>query len=444
MLHVDEVLYVPGLKKKLLSIATLEDKGYWVIFKNRKTLMWAKGSHLSTAEPIGTRRGGLHVVTGQSVQALAHDATSSSELWHRRLGHLHYKALPYLQNMVCGMLSIAFSKNEICKGCMLGKNIKKAFPSSDSRAQGILDLVHSDVCGPMSSPSLSGCLYYVIFIDDLYRKCWIYFLKAKSDTFDKFKEYKAFIERQTRKHIRTLRTENGGEFESLQFEDFCKEAGIKRQLTVPYKPQQNGIAKRKNRTICEAAKAMMFDQDLPNSLWAEATSTVIYIQNMCPHAILEDKTLEEVFSGTKTEVGHLRIFGCPVYIHVRKEKRTKMEPSGKKGIFVGYSENSKAYRKYVPGQRQIEVSMDVTFQEEVAFKKSRELQQDLEATQPASPSSENEESDDQREEPHVGPSDELLEPAKELERTLEEPLVKFYMQQREPFSWRMAKTLDEI
>jgi transposase InsO family protein len=124
----------------------------------------------------------------------------------------------------------------------------------------------------MPSPSLSGSLYYVIFIDDYSRKCWIYFLKAKSDTFDKFKEYKAFIEKQTGKHIKILRTDNGGEFESLEFEDFCKEARIKRQLTVPYNPQENGVGERKNRTICEAAKSMMFDQDLPNSLWAEATS----------------------------------------------------------------------------------------------------------------------------------------------------------------------------
>jgi transposase InsO family protein len=142
---------------------------------------------------------------------------------------------------------------------MLGKNIKKAFPSSDNRAQGILDLVHSDVCSPMPSPSLIGCLYYVIFIDDYSRKCWIYFLKAKSDTFDKFKEYKAFIEKQTGKHIKILRIYNGGEFEFLQFEDFCKSAGIKRHLTMPYNPLQNGVAKRKNRTICEATKAMMFD-----------------------------------------------------------------------------------------------------------------------------------------------------------------------------------------
>jgi hypothetical protein len=141
---------------------------------------------------------------------------------------------------------------------------------------------------------------------------------------------------------------------------------------------------------------------------------------MCPHAILKDKTLEGVFSGTKPEVEHLRIFGCPV----TKENRTKMEPLGKKGVFVGYNENSKAYKIYVPDQRQIELSRDVTFHEEVTFKKSRELQQESEAVQPTSPSSENEESDDLREEPHEGPSDEPLEPVEELERTLEEPPAK--------------------
>jgi hypothetical protein len=122
---------------------------------------------------------------------------------------------------------------------------------------------------------------------------------------------------------------------------------------VPYKPQQNGVAERKNKTICEAAKAMMFDQDLPNYLWAEATLTAVYIQNRCPHAIWKDKNPEEFFSGIKPEVGHLRIFRCPVYIHVPKEKRTKMQPSGKKGFFVGYNENPKSYMIYVPGQRQI-------------------------------------------------------------------------------------------
>jgi hypothetical protein len=88
--------------------------------------------------------------------------------------------------MVSGMPSISANKDEVCKDCLLRKNTKKSFSSSDSRAQGILNLVHYDVCGPMSSPSLSGFLYYVIFIDDYSRKCWIYFLKDKNETFEKF------------------------------------------------------------------------------------------------------------------------------------------------------------------------------------------------------------------------------------------------------------------
>jgi hypothetical protein len=95
------------------------------------------------------------------------------------------------------------------------------------------------------------------------------------------------------------------------------------------------LLRGKNMTICEATKAMMFDQDLPKSLWVEVTSIAMYIQNRCPHAILKGKTPEDVFSWIKPEVGHLRIFGCLVYIDVPREKRTKMELSGKKGLFWG-------------------------------------------------------------------------------------------------------------
>ena len=111
----------------------------------------------------------------------------------------------------------------------------------------------------------------------------------------------------------------------------------------------------------------MCDLDLPSSLWVVATNKTVYIQNRSPHAVLGDKTLEEAFTSEKPEVGHLRIFSCPMYIHVTKENRTKMDPSGKKGTFVDYSETAKAYRIYVPRQRYIEVSKNVTFDEKVAF-----------------------------------------------------------------------------
>ena len=97
----------------------------------------------------------------------------------------------------------------------------------------------------------------------------------------------------------------------------------------------------------------------------------MYVQNHAPHRVLENKTPREVFSGKKPEFSHLRIFGCPVYIHVLKENRTKLDPLGRKGIFVGYSESSKAYRIYFPGFKNINISMDVKFDEDSAYNKSK-------------------------------------------------------------------------
>ena len=147
--------------------------------------------------------------------------------------------------------------------------------------------------------------------------------------------------------------------------------GICRQLTVPYNPQHNGVVERNNRTICEIAKSMLHDQDLSTYLWAEATSASVYIQNKSLHVVLDEKTPEEVFTSEKPDISHLRIFGCPLYIHIPKEKRTKMEPSRKKGTFVRYSDTSKEFRIYVPGERHVEVNRDVTFHEEETFKWSK-------------------------------------------------------------------------
>ena len=99
----------------------------------------------------------------------------------------------------------------------------------------------------------------------------------------------------------------------------------------------------------EAAKAMLHDQDFPMHIWAEAARTAVYVRKRIPHRVLENNTPKEVFSDKKPKVSHLRIFDCLVYIHIPKEKRTKLDPSGKKGIFVGYSKSSKAYRIYFLG-----------------------------------------------------------------------------------------------
>jgi hypothetical protein len=140
-------------------------------------------------------------------------------------------------------------------------------------------------------------------------------------------------------------------------------------MTVPHNPQQNGVAERKNRSIEETVKALLNDQGLSMFLWGEATMTTIYVQNKIPHRILKDMTPEEAFLGKKPNVENLRIFGCPVYSHIPKDKRNKLEPSGKKGIFMGYSDSSKSYRIYISKQHKIEVNRDITFNENMAFNK---------------------------------------------------------------------------
>jgi hypothetical protein len=375
-MKMKDVLYVPGLKKNLLSISALDEKGFRVAFIDGEVLMWPRGKSIDDVVVIGVQEGGLYKLKGHFVSALVHSTITPSELWHRRFSHIHYKALPIVSKMVTGLPEIQVEHEGICKGCAQGKNVKKPFPSSDSKAKGVLDIIHSDVCGPMSTASLSRYVYYVSFIDDFSRKTWIYFLKAKNEVFNKFKEFKALVENLSEKKIKILRSDNGGEFTSDEFKTFCKEVGIKRELSTPYNPQQNGVAERKNRTIMEAVKAMIHDQDLPMHLWAEAARTVVYVQNRSPHRVLGNKTPEEMFTGEKPEVIHLRIFGCPVYVHVPKDKRSKLDPSGKKGIFVGYSETSKAYRVYIPGHRQIETSRDVTFDEDATFSKSRQHHSD--------------------------------------------------------------------
>jgi hypothetical protein len=369
-----KVLYVPGLKKNLVSVSTIEEKGYEILFRDGQVLLFPRGSSITSAKVIGTRHERLYKFLFQPVQALIHSTSSSSdlcEIWHRRMAHLHHGALRVLREMVTGVPDFSSEHHELCKGCTLGKYTKTAFPSSDSKAARILDLIHSDVCGPMSSASLIGSLYYVVFIDDFSQKSWIFFMKTKGQVFNRFREFKALVENQTRKKIRVLRSENGGEYTSKEFMDFCAGEGIRRELTVPYNPQQNGIAERKNRAIVGAVRAMLHDQGLPLFLWVEACYTAVYLQNRSPHRVVGSMTPEEAFSGKKPDVGYFRIFWCITYSYVPSKKRTKLQPMAERGIFVGYSETSKAFRIYLPSLRKTVLRRDVRFEEDGAFRKSR-------------------------------------------------------------------------
>ena len=112
-----------------------------------------------------------------------------------------------------------------------------------------MELIHTDVCGPMRTPSHGNNRYFILFIDDFSRMTWVYFLKEKLEVFGVFKKFKALAENQSGKRIKVLRSDHGKEYTSREFERFCEDEGIERQLTVAYSPQQNGVSERKNRTI---------------------------------------------------------------------------------------------------------------------------------------------------------------------------------------------------
>jgi hypothetical protein len=190
---------------------------------------------------VGVREGTLYRLQGKQFQVLVHDSDILCELWHKRLGHLHYRALSILRGIVTGLLEFSIEQQGICRGCALGKNAKVVFSSSESRSKGILDLIHSDVSGSMSVASVQGSSYYVTFIDDFSRKPWIFFMKTKDEVFSRFQKFRAQGDNQIGKKVKVLRLENGREYISNDFKDFYKEAGIKRELTVSYNPQQNGV-----------------------------------------------------------------------------------------------------------------------------------------------------------------------------------------------------------
>jgi hypothetical protein len=182
VLELSNVLYVLGLKKNLLLVSCMEDL-QCMLSLMLKRLSLEDGNQVVEK---GVHVGGLYRLQDPVKHgALMHDNTKLCELWHIR-GHLHYGALPILKKLVQGLPYFKIEKEGVCKGCALGKHVKTAFPSSEHRSRGSLDLIHFDVCGPMSSASLTSSCYYVTFIEDFSHKTWIYFLKTKDEVFNKF------------------------------------------------------------------------------------------------------------------------------------------------------------------------------------------------------------------------------------------------------------------
>lgn len=371
---ITEVYYLPELKSNLLSVGQLVERNLSVLMQNGECKIYhhERGlimhSNMSANRMFIVLAGKEKHVQSNSLVPTCFTATSKEQtsLWHRRYGHLHFKGLNTLsrRNMVHGLPPLS-EVSSICTVCMTGKQHRDPIPKKSVwRATTQLQLIHADICGPITPESNGHKRYILTFTDDYSRKLWAYFLNLKSEALGIFKKFKSLVEKRSNKVICCLRTDRGGEFNSVDFNEYCSSNGIARQLTAAYTPQQNGVAERKNRTIMNMVRCMLTETLIPKEFWPEAVNWAVYLLNRCPTFSVKDKTPEEAWSGEKPSVEHLRVFGCIGHVHIPDQKRRKLDNKSLRCVFLGMAHESLAYKMYDPMSKKITVSRDVVFEED--------------------------------------------------------------------------------
>ncbi|SDA08541.1 BZ3501_MvSof-1269-A2-R1_C30g00070 [Microbotryum saponariae] len=363
------VLHTPGLFVNLLSVSRLCDTDdVRVAFTKHGIHIDKDGNDIAEGARLDE---GLYLLDADhsKCQHLALLSRSQSSVplltLHRCLGHL---APSSIQKMVAaGLLEglrAGYSDEEVekfvCNACLSAKGHRLPFPDSDSHSSERLGLVHSDV---LSFPerSLTGKRYLVTFLDDYSRKLWAYAIGHKSEVFGIFKTWLAEVELETGATLKVLRTDNGGEYCSRAFTEFCKTRGTRRQYSIPRTPQQNGRAERVNRSIVEGVLALLVDAHLPKTFWEEAAAYFVYCKNLCQHAALDKATPNSVWQGDHTTASALHPFGCTAWLTVAPELRSKLDPKAVRVFFTGYDLASKAFRFYDTTTQKIILGRNATF-----------------------------------------------------------------------------------
>lgn len=301
----------------------------------------------------------------ETVECLQASSCEKCTICHTRLGHINKETMRSMvkNDLVTGIPEVGGS-TETCVSCLKGKQTRKPFPQASSyRAIVPLELVHADLCGPISPQTLAHKRYIFVLVDDCLRYMWMILVKEKTEAFEKFKHFKMQVEQEIRAGIRTLRTDRGGEFLSHEFQSYCDKYGITRHLTAPYSSQQNGVVERRNRTLLEMTRSILKHMSMQNYLLGETIRHATYVINRVATRSLTVKTPYEALRGRKPNLSHLKVFGCACYARTEKVGRKKLDDILSVLVPLGTEPRSKSYRLLDPSTRRIVVSRDVVFEE---------------------------------------------------------------------------------
>lgn len=353
-------LHVPSLKTDLVSMVELAKKGCSIEFKNDGKFEVVQGSDVVLSGALVDGLMELDIELGGSLSSTqsAMSAKADGVLLHSRLGHPGPVPFSKLYPNV--------KPPQHCEPCILAKHHRLPYRGKFKVASEKLELLHSDLSGMISPASLSGSRYYFKITDSATSFKFIYILRHKSETLSKFMQFKSLVENQTSHRVKSIVNDNGGEYTSKAFESYLRENGIQMFLTAPHTPQQNPVAEVGNRTTVEKARAMLKLAGLPNTFWAEAVNTAVYLENRTPVASRDYRTPFELWFGYPPKLDHLKVFGCLAYVHIGKERRDgKFADTAKRGVMLGYQESHRNYRIWLLEEKRVVYSHDVVFNETV-------------------------------------------------------------------------------
>ena len=365
-LRLNNILHVPNISQHLLSVYRLvSDNRIFIEFHKYFFLVKDKATRRILLR--GRSKGGLYPLPlGRASHLSERQASSSvrvsSSQWHQRLGHPSKNVVSSIvrnNDLECSTLDTSAL---VCDACQCGKSRQLSYTASARVSTMPLELVHTDVWGPARASS-GGYKYYVSFIDDYSRFCWIYLLKHKSDVEQVFYAFQAHVERLLDAKLKAVQSDWGGEYHKLH--RYFLRTGISHRVSCPHTSQQNGIAERKHRHLVETGLALLAHSSLPLRYWDEAFLTACYLINRMPTPVLGQDTPIHRLLKIPPNYSFLRTFGCACWPSLRKYNSHKLEFRSKMCVFLGYSPMHKGYKCLDRSTGRIYISRDVIFDESV-------------------------------------------------------------------------------
>ena len=341
--RINNVYYVKDMHSNLISYGKITNTNT-IISKGNLTKIIENNKKVTA---VAWKEGNLHRMQSKLKLNTTHvystnvNNMSDKEKWHRMLGHVNFDYLNKLikYKLLDGIPSEIESEFMRCKICIENKMNKLPFENNRYQAKQVLEIIHTDVCGPFQTTGPNGERYFVSFIDDYSKIVKVYPIKTKAEVFDCLVEFINESENLTEKRVKVLRCDNGTEYLNNRIYNFVKEKGITINTCPTYVHELNGTAERFNRTIMNISRCLLSEADVNKKYWPEIVCAAAYLKNRTLSNTIEKKTPYEIFFQRKPKVKHLRLYGSKVFVKIPDEKReSKWDKRAKMGILLGYSE----------------------------------------------------------------------------------------------------------